>query len=66
MTPLISYGDRWRTQRKLWHTHLGPQAISNYHSRLGRITLEFVKTLHDNSSKPEQDVCGTLTESVRT
>lgn len=64
LTPFMVYGDQWRTHRKLWHNHIGPQAIVGYHGRLRRTVLEFVSSLHEQDSGLEQDACGAMTKSV--
>ena len=46
-TFLAPYGEFWRAQRKLWHQHLGAQAIPAFHDMLYQIDLDLLKTLHE-------------------
>lgn len=67
MVPFVSYGPRYKAQRKFTTMALGPSAIPSYHSLISKETQRFLARIIDQPKDYEQCIrlyAGTLTLSV--
>ena len=55
-TALAPYGALWRTHRRLWHQHFGPNAMEQYCALVQVETTAFVTRLLEN----DRNVCNQL------